>query len=76
MAIKIVEFDKWCPKCKFWENREDEDPCWDCLNQGWNEDSHCPICYKEKENNEQKRSSEQRKVQRSVQNITKPSSDI
>lgn len=50
MAIKIVEFDKWCPKCEHWEKREDEDPCFDCLNQGWNEDSHKPILYKEKDN--------------------------
>lgn len=48
MAIKIVEFDKWCYKCNYFEKREDEDPCCDCLNQGWNEDSHKPIRFKEK----------------------------
>ena len=48
MAIKIVEFDKWCKLCEHWEKREDEDPCFDCLNQGWNEDSTKPILYKEK----------------------------
>ena len=62
MSIKIVEFDKWCPKCQNWEKGEDEDPCWDCLNQGWNDDSHKPIRYKEREVNEQKRNTRERKV--------------
>lgn len=48
MSIKIVKFEEWCPKCEYWENSEADDPCFDCLNQGWNEDSTKPILYKEK----------------------------
>lgn len=47
MAIKEVYFNKYCKTCKYYENRENEDPCYDCLDQGWNEDSHKPINYKE-----------------------------
>ena len=49
MAIKEVYFNEYCPKCKNWEKSEADDPCFDCLNQGWNEDSHKPICYKPKD---------------------------
>lgn len=48
MAIKEVMFDKYCPLCEDYDKSEDEDPCYDCLNQGWNEDSHKPIMFKEK----------------------------
>lgn len=46
---KEVRFDTYCPLCKHYEKNEAEDPCFDCLNQGWNEDSHQPICYEENE---------------------------
>lgn len=42
-----VRFDVYCQDCKYFERREDQDPCWDCLNQGWNWDSHKPVYYKE-----------------------------
>ena len=48
MAEKIVEFDKYCKKCKHWEKAEKEDPCWDCLAEPVNEDSHRPMYYEEK----------------------------
>ena len=51
MSTKIVDFQHWCPKCEHWEKGENEDPCFDCLNQGWNEDSTKPILYKEKMSN-------------------------
>lgn len=51
MATKEVRFDIYCPKCINWEKREDENPCWDCLNDGWNDDSHKPINYKERPQN-------------------------
>lgn len=41
--VKEVYFDKWCPYCKHHDKTESEDPCWDCLEQGWNYDSHRPI---------------------------------
>lgn len=47
---KEVRFDTYCPMCKHYEKTEAEDPCFDCLNQGWNEDSHRPIYYEEDEN--------------------------
>ena len=34
--VKEVFFDKWCPTCKHIDKSESEDPCWDCLGQGWN----------------------------------------
>lgn len=46
---KEVRFDTYCPMCKHYEKTEAEDPCFDCLNQGWNEDSHRPIYYEENE---------------------------
>lgn len=49
MATKEVRFDEYCPKCVNYEKSESEDPCWDCLNQGWNYDSHKPLYFEEKE---------------------------
>ena len=46
--IKEVYFNEYCPTCKHYEKGENEDPCWDCLDQGWNEGSHKPIKWEEK----------------------------
>ena len=46
---KFVDFNKYCRKCKHRDKHESEDPCWDCLDQGWNEDSHKPIRFEEKD---------------------------
>lgn len=54
MAIKEVRFDIYCSKCKHSDKTESEDPCWDCLNQGWNIDSHKPEFFEEKEKEEKK----------------------
>lgn len=51
MATKEVRFDEYCKLCEHYKKSEAEDPCWDCLNQGWNEDSHKPIMFKDKEKN-------------------------
>lgn len=51
MATKEVYFNEYCPKCEHYSKSEAEDPCYDCLAQGWNEDSHKPIMFKDKENN-------------------------
>ena len=45
--IKEVRFDQWCSQCKHYEKSEAEDPCWDCLNQGWNYNSHKPTMFEE-----------------------------
>lgn len=49
MATKEVYFDKYCPKCKHYEKSESEDPCYECLEDGWNSDSHKPVKFEEKE---------------------------
>lgn len=40
---KEVRFDKWCQTCTHFQKTESEDPCWDCLTQGWRIDSTRPI---------------------------------
>lgn len=52
MATKEVLFSEYCPKCKHYEKLPSEDPCWDCLNQGWNYDSHKPIKFEAAEDKE------------------------
>ena len=49
MATKEVYFDVYCKKCKHWEKSESEDPCYDCLEDGWNDDSHKPVRFEEKD---------------------------
>lgn len=48
----IVEFDKYCNKCKHkTEDENDVDcPCYDCLVITVNTYSHKPINFKEREN--------------------------
>lgn len=46
---KEVRYDVYCPNCKHYEKSEAEDPCYECLDQGWNENTHRPIYYEEKE---------------------------
>ena len=48
---KEVYYDKYCPTCQFKDESEDdpEKPCWDCLDQPVNQDSHKPVNWKEPE---------------------------
>jgi hypothetical protein len=46
---KIVEFNGWCQKCKYWEKSEAEDPCFECLENPVNVDSRRPVKYEEAE---------------------------
>lgn len=48
MASKIVEFDKYCKNCKYFNKAEEEEPCCECLNNPVNEDSHKPLYFEEK----------------------------
>lgn len=48
MNTKEVRFDIYCKKCKNYEKKETEDPCWECLNNGWNENTHEPVMFEEK----------------------------
>lgn len=49
LNLKEVRFDVWCPKCRYYETNEVEDPCNWCLSQGWNVDSTKPINFVENE---------------------------
>lgn len=44
---KEVYFDKYCHLCEFYDGAEDEDPCFECLQNGANINSHKPLCWKE-----------------------------
>lgn len=48
-----VYFNQYCPLCKYRDILEDkmkpEDPCWACLKQGYNIDSHKPVYFEEDE---------------------------
>ena len=45
--VKIVEFDKYCEKCKFFNTPDSMDPCDTCLGNPVNENSHKPVNFKE-----------------------------
>lgn len=40
-----VDFDKYCPTCKYAQTNEVKDPCNDCLSEGMNLYSAKPVCY-------------------------------
>lgn len=42
---KFVDYELYCPKCKYWTKDEHEDPCNDCMSQPTNEYSTKPVCY-------------------------------
>lgn len=44
-VYKEVEFDSYCPKCKHFKKLEEEDPCFDCMNEPLNLYSHRPVKY-------------------------------
>lgn len=46
--MKIVEFDKWCPSCKFSNRTSTKEPCDTCLGVPARENSHKPECWQEK----------------------------
>ena len=45
---KEVYFGEYCKTCKYEKLSEQDDPCYDCLNNPINEDSHKPIRWEEK----------------------------
>ena len=45
---KLVDFDVYCPKCKYLELDDSDDPCNECLAYGGNYNSHKPVNYEEK----------------------------
>ena len=48
-GIKEVYFHKYCKNCQYRDNKEDEEPCDECLNEPWNTNSHKPLYFKDKE---------------------------
>ena len=44
---KEVYFHEWCVKCKHSNAEEDEDPCYDCLDEPVNLHSHKPLYFEE-----------------------------
>lgn len=45
---KIVEFEKYCSKCKHKDVKEEDKPCDECLNNPVNFHSHKPVKFEEK----------------------------
>ena len=45
---KIVDFDKYCHKCKHTKTAEIEDPCHECLENPTNINSRKPVMFEEK----------------------------
>ena len=43
--MKIVDFNKYCPSCKYYKESEKESPCNDCLTVSARKNSHKPLKY-------------------------------
>lgn len=46
---RIIDFEKYCNKCKYEELKDYEDPCNECLDHGVNYESEKPVKFKEKD---------------------------
>lgn len=46
---KPVEWGEYCKSCINRNKTEEEDPCFDCLNEFSNTDTHRPVYYKKDE---------------------------
>ena len=55
LTTKEVNFRVQCPKCAHYEDRAEDEPCNECLTQGFNYGSHKPIKYEEKDDGAKKR---------------------
>lgn len=45
---KEVYFGQYCRTCQYQDTEDSEDPCYECLNEPVNLDSHKPIKWEEK----------------------------
>lgn len=45
--LKFIEFDQYCPKCKYKDTSDAEDPCDECLTNPVAYNSKKPINFKE-----------------------------
>lgn len=48
-SYKEVYFHEYCKTCAYKDNKEDEEPCDDCLEEPVNVYSHKPVCWKAKD---------------------------
>lgn len=44
-----IEFNKYCKKCIYYDKKESEEPCYECLMSSEGIQSKKPIKFKEKE---------------------------
>jgi hypothetical protein len=44
---KEVYFHLYCMKCKYYNRKDVEDPCNECLGEPFNEHSHKPVKFEE-----------------------------
>ena len=51
--LKFVHYNDYCPTCEHYSEEESSDACNECLNNPVNVNSHKPVNYKEKSQNEQ-----------------------
>lgn len=49
LETKIVHFHEYCETCKYKDVKEEDDPCYDCLNEAARSYSHKPLNYKNKD---------------------------
>ncbi len=52
---KVVEFERYCYKCKYYGLDEFREPCHECLNNPTNTNSRKPINFKEVETKDKKK---------------------
>ena len=43
----MVDFEQYCPTCKYYKQDEKFDPCNDCLAESANANSYKPVYWKE-----------------------------
>ena len=48
-STKEVYFYVWCPRCVHSDKEGTEDPCNECLTEGFNIDSHKPVNFVKKD---------------------------
>jgi len=51
---KIVEFEKYCDTCKHKDVASKDEPCYECLDNPVNLNSHKPVKWEESDKNKSK----------------------
>ena len=46
IEYKLVDYERYCKRCKFSGIVEEDDPCHDCLNEPVNSNSEKPLYFK------------------------------